>query len=34
MSDANPRRRIVPSRHLAEGDVWETSGFGCGLITA
>lgn len=35
MSDkANPKRRIVSSRHLAEGEGWETSEFEYGLIIA
>ena len=34
MPDSPPRRRIVSSRHLAEGDGWETSEFEYGLIIA
>ncbi|MCF6306010.1 MAG: winged helix DNA-binding protein [Rhodobacteraceae bacterium] len=32
MSNSNKRRRIVSSRHLAEGDGWEVSEFEYGLI--
>ena len=34
MTDTPPRRRIVSSRHLAEGDGWEVSEFEYGLIIA
>jgi predicted MarR family transcription regulator len=34
MPDSKPNRRIVSSRHLAEGDGWEASEFEYGLIIA
>jgi predicted MarR family transcription regulator len=34
MTDPSPGRRIVSSRHLAEGDGWEASEFEYGLIIA
>ncbi len=34
MSDPNPKRRIVSSRHLAEGDGWEASEVEFGMIIA
>jgi predicted MarR family transcription regulator len=32
--EANPKRRIVSSRHLAEGDYWEASEIEYGMIIA